>query len=654
MGFAFIGRIAALASALVLSLAFADSASAADSADAQALREAVLRLGGKPCADNGELVCVTVRAPYDHLKDYIVGARNFDFELAVRYADGESRGIFVTVVGGPGDAGIASAQDYIDYYHEDLVTSFDLVFFNQRGTGPTYGFDCADVLAELGLAHPKAIAASPDEASKAARAFARRCTAMTNDLLPYLQTEQAIRDLEIFRQELGAEVKFWLYGVSYGTQFAQQYATAFPEAIAGLILDGVVDLTLDLDAYGWSLRRTVEPLLDRLFAECDALADCHADMGGQPAAEVYKRLAIALVKEDWITTSFPLSSGLMKDRDLIIPMLTGNAAASLYSPESRAEFLRALAAAGRGNYVPMLRLTYSNLGVDSETLEAWDDNWYGGAYYAITCLDYGDAADRGEAKPDEVVGSYVAAMTEEIPLPRLVDRYISDSAICAFWPEAGTAERPAPFIGGDYHTFVLVSDADPATPAEQGQAVYSRIENATLVTKEGGPHVIFGWGDDCPDQLVVDWLLSGTPPAQRDYSCATDFLENYVPLTLTDPAEADDPLALVYGLDDEIYQIPDFYSWDGESALAIGCDYGGSIAISSVGSYDRYRFRDCRFWPDLVVNGEMSERTAGSGALQSRYQISVDGAHQGEIDVLIDWGDGEEEISGTYDGRKIE
>ena len=45
-----------------------------------------------------------------------------------------------------------------------------------------------------------------------------------------VNTEQAIRDSELFRERIGAP-KVWLYGESYGTQLVQAYATQFPQAV---------------------------------------------------------------------------------------------------------------------------------------------------------------------------------------------------------------------------------------------------------------------------------------------------------------------------------------------------------------------------------------------------------------------------------------
>ena len=60
-------------------------------------------------------------------------------------------------------------------------------------------------------------------------------------LLPYLGTQHAVEELEPFRQLTGDE-KFWLYGESYGSQDAQTYAAMHEDHLAGLSLDGTVDL----------------------------------------------------------------------------------------------------------------------------------------------------------------------------------------------------------------------------------------------------------------------------------------------------------------------------------------------------------------------------------------------------------------------------
>ena len=64
--------------------------------------------------------------------------------------------------------------------------------------------------------------ANPAAANADALKFVTDCTAemASNALLPFVDSNQAIRDIEDFRQAIGAP-KVWLYGESYGTQFVQ-------------------------------------------------------------------------------------------------------------------------------------------------------------------------------------------------------------------------------------------------------------------------------------------------------------------------------------------------------------------------------------------------------------------------------------------------
>ena len=54
-------------------------------------------------------------------------------------------------------------------------------------------------------------------------------------------TANAANDIEEVRKAMGFE-SIALYGISYGTVLAQTYAYNYPEHVAGLILDGVVDI----------------------------------------------------------------------------------------------------------------------------------------------------------------------------------------------------------------------------------------------------------------------------------------------------------------------------------------------------------------------------------------------------------------------------
>ena len=147
-------------------------------------------------------------------------------------------------MGGPGGSGIGVADDYLSAFDARLTENMDIVFFDQRGVGPDHGLECPKAQGKFDLTD--ITVAKPDEAIAAARKFATDCPAelKSRDLLGFVDTGAAIRDLEEFRQKIGAP-KVWIYGESYGTQFSQQYATLYPTAVKGVVVDGVVDLALE-------------------------------------------------------------------------------------------------------------------------------------------------------------------------------------------------------------------------------------------------------------------------------------------------------------------------------------------------------------------------------------------------------------------------
>ncbi|HEX9676251.1 MAG TPA: alpha/beta hydrolase, partial [Anaerolineales bacterium] len=198
-------------------------------------------LGGYPCPDS-DFTCVNLDVPLNHFDP--ANLETIEVVFGVLPASGERKGMFVTAVGGPGGSGLASADSYTGTFDPAITEAFDVVFFDQRGIAASGGLQCVEAatafyLSEWDATTPEGEAALAETADR----FADDCVAEmgNSQLLPYLGTEQAVEDLEIFRLAMQDD-RFWLYGESYGTQFAQTYAAAHPEQLAGLILDGPVDL----------------------------------------------------------------------------------------------------------------------------------------------------------------------------------------------------------------------------------------------------------------------------------------------------------------------------------------------------------------------------------------------------------------------------
>lgn len=612
-------------------------------AQAQSLYEASFGLDLVPC-EMSSLSCATLTLPLDHRAND--PSRTIDITFALSFASIESRGILFFFVGGPGASGLASADNYLSSFDESLIQYMDIVFVDQRGTGPDHGLACP--IAQARFESAEVSLDRPDETLAIARTYVADCTQELNrdDLLPFVNSDQAIRDSEAFRQKIGSP-KVWMYGESYGTQFVQAYAAQFPQAVRGVILDGVVDLNLDAQGFYASYTRASESILQRTFAECALNADCARDMGGD-AGQVYDTL-IARLREQPLIVTFPKADGTTEPRQLTAGLVEASAFYALYAPEGRAEFLRALAASARGNPLPLLHLGYSNMYIDPETeLGMEDEGWFSAAFYAITCTDY----DSGPGSPEDRARAILDEARSFAPnAPRLLRSYFLERLACAYWPHQGPSTRPVQYAGGDWPTLVLNSDSDPITPISMAYSVFDNARNAYAVFLQGGPHVIWGRGIDCPDAIVYDLMLDGIPPEAREQHCRQDFLGDYTPLTLTDPAEQTDPLAIARAVDVELYQITPLNNWDGVHPVTIGCDFGGTLTATATYSGTDYRFADCRFWPDLAISGTGTETNNGEPDDRITLALSVSGAASGDILFRMTLRDEAYSLSGTWDGQ---
>ena len=632
------------AAAALLILTASTPPKSTSSPSSNKLEAALDKLGAHRCKDS-KLTCVTLTMPLDQLGNDPKG--HVDIDFAVHFSEQPSKGLLIYLVGGPGSSGLEAAEDSLSDHDSRLGQDMDIVFLDQRGTGDRNAMDCPKASAVYDMATIDLD--KPDAAVALAKAFVAGCVKEMKhtNLLPYVGTDQAIRDLETFRQAIGAP-KVWLYGESYGTQFAQQYAVAFPDAIAGVILDGVIDTNLDAQAYAADDGRAAEGILARLFAFCDDKSSCHADMT-KPAAAVYDDLAARLAKAP-IAIDYPLPDGSTR-RELTRGMLEGAAFSALYGPGDRRDFIRALAAAGRGNLVPLLRLAYYNLALDPLTLEALGySGFYLGAYYGISCQDYAEPG----ADPTALAKSILAeAKTRSAGFPHFPQLYVSDRLPCAFWPAKGKVGRPKPFTGGSYPTVILNSDADPATPISNGYAVFDRVKNGYMITMQGGPHVIMGRDEACPDKIVLGLMLDDQSPIAHEQICDTALTRSYVPLTLQDPADAKDALKVARAVEVELDRFPEFY-WDlGSDPVSIGCDHGGKIEARETKTGREYRFRNCSLWPELRISGTASAHREGDDSDDITLAIDVAGAHQGHLNYHHDWITEATSLGGEYDGKDL-
>lgn len=603
------------------------------------------RLGGYPCPES-EFTCINVTVPVDHFDG--TNTNTIDVIFAVLPASGERKGMFVTSIGGPGGSGLLSADGYTATFDPSIPENFDIVFFDQRGINASEGLYCAQAAADYYQVDADATTTEGEEKLlDATQTFVDACVAEIGetDLLPHLDTKQAVEDLETFRDLMDDE-KLWLYGESYGTQFAQTYATVHPDHVAGLILDGVVDLTLtDIEF----LRQQAAAFNDVLVASLQACNEdeaCAADMGNDTVA-VYDELA-AQLKRGPISFDFPLSNGQIQQREFTLSLLE-SVAGYMYTESDRMVFLRALAAYSRDDtLVPLARVAYNALYLNPDNFEVYDDPSYSDAiYYGVTCRDYAEPGDTAEEQAENFIR---AGDETDTNLPRFSSIFYGDLP-CVYWPYPQVDDaRTAPFTGEGFPTLVLNGTTDPATPYSNAQAVYSRLSNGYLVTELGGPHVIFGWGNECVDGLVTAFLVEDQLPAEHETVCEGVVADEFVPLALANAADYENPLDALADVENEITYLPEYYGMSSTTARASACPYGGTLTFDHGDNGDLFTLTDCAFSQGFVMTGSGSTSyEEGSFTLE----VEVTGLKEGSLTYIRD-AEGAILVTGTYDGEEIE
>ncbi|MER7990563.1 alpha/beta hydrolase [Streptomyces noursei] len=156
---------------------------------------------------------------------------------------GARQGALVFNPGGPG----ASSMQFPLYgalpHWQRTARAYDFVGYAPRGVGRSAPLSCQDP-REFAKA-PTDSVRYPSDAFKRqkvaeARAYARGCAQRAGADLPFYNSINNARDLDMLRAALG-EKKLTFMGASYGTYFGAVYATLFPGHVRRMIFDSVVN-----------------------------------------------------------------------------------------------------------------------------------------------------------------------------------------------------------------------------------------------------------------------------------------------------------------------------------------------------------------------------------------------------------------------------
>lgn len=436
------------------------------------------------------LRCALVAVPLDYAKPR---GSTIKLTIVMRPADDpdQSRGPLVLNPGGPGGSAIAFLRQASLLLPSEVLRQFDLVAVDPRGVGQSTPVDCADNLDPLfDNELTDARASVRARALRREQRLIQQCKVRSGNLLPFLDTASAARDLDRVRIALRTQQISYL-GFSYGTYLGAVYADLFPSRLRATVLDGSVNpnrarrsvsLTSDGSNFG--------DALDAALLDCAANPTCAFNNNGDPS-KAYDALMTAL-------TTKPLKVG---DRAMGRGLAELGVASVLYDGSDGWGLLtEALAHAAVGDGTALLQLSDSYAGRRK-------DGSYNNeleAHYAINCIELShrpspkDAFDRlrdlGDLKRFDAVDLMLT-------LP------------CSFWP-VPPVDRSRTVHAENTSPVLIVGNADdPVTPIENGEALAKAIPNSVLLRWEGSGHTVVGRGVPCIDDAVTTYLVSLTLPA---------------------------------------------------------------------------------------------------------------------------------------------
>jgi pimeloyl-ACP methyl ester carboxylesterase len=546
-------------------------------------------------------------------------------EYAVHHAVGRPSGALFIAVGGPGASGLASAEAMLDGFGRELVDRYDIVFWDQCGIGRSDGHNCPIAGGIYSAVEPTA-----ESAGSFVDACLREAGVRDLDLRRYATTEAA-EDIEAIRAPLGVD-RIVLYGESYGSELAQAYAAVHPDRLAGLILDGPVDLTLSSVDFWAAAAHSFDDTLAATFRECSSDPVCRSDLP-DPAA-TYASVLGALSGGP-ITVSYADFSGTVGQHAFTRAQVEGAVASLMYEPSGRALALRAIAAAAESDFVPLAQLAdLFGPGIDVAVSTF--------AYHAILCADYrvSPTADPHDADAVIAYGRETGALDT-----RMATVYFAQLP-CLYWPvQPDSPARPTPITTLGVPIFVLGAELDPITPIQFGRQIAARAANGYLVESSGGPHVTFGRGNGCVDELIDAFLLHGILPTERTTRCTDVVTDAYIGLTDHDVRDFDDALDAAEAFESELFADPLYSFWSGPGQLPIACRFGGVAIVTATDDRDDFTFDGCEFADGMVVDG--------SGT----YDYGAD-----ELSLDITFADGslhytsgaERVVTGTFRGRTVD
>jgi len=454
----------------------------------------------KSC-EGGDFQCATAKAPMDWKNP---ATKSIDLALIRKTATGTALGSLLVNPGGPGGSGYDFIRDSLDYAVDaKLQQNYDIVGFDSRGVNKSSAVKCyqdpADMDKYLFGVSPNPFGSDAWIADQRASntAFGAACRKYTGDLLGFVDTDSAARDLDLLRATLG-DKKLNYLGYSYGTLLGATYAELYPKKTGHLVLDGALDPATTSFQVGATQAQGFESALRAYIADCESGKDCPFTGSVSAAMTEIRSLLDSLnaspLRND---DGRQLSSSVMFNA-IIFP---------LYN---------------KANWPYLSQLFSSVMSGDASVAFQLADSYYGRtakgtykdnsteAFIAINCLDYA-----AESTTDASLRADAAKLSTLAPT---LGPQLSYDTSCASWPFQPTRTRAPIAADGSAPILVVGTTNDPATPYVWAKALAKQLQNGHLITYKGEGHTAYNKSNSCVNNAVDDFFVGGTVP-KKDPQC---------------------------------------------------------------------------------------------------------------------------------------
>lgn len=467
------------------------------------------------------LQCATLDVPFDRA-DPAVGS----IALAVQRVPTSAPrvGVIVLLAGGPGQPALGPFEALLaPLAHEPALRGFELVAFDQRGTGQSQGLQCPEDGGSLkgGLT-----------------SYVGACGTALGATRPFYTSQESVEDLGSLRQALGG-TPLSLFAVSYGTRVAGMYAREYPRGVARMVLDSLVPST-GPDPLGLVRLHALRRVLDEGI--------CGAGACRSFSSDVYAGLTRVVAE----LHRHPLRARIYDDHGRLRPArVTEDGLLRLLDGLDLAQGTRelapaAIAAAAHGNAAPLARLTHSlqpeapgsrftsplaETAPFTEVLPAGGlgggpfasaappiDSAISSALFTTTFCVENDLPWSPESPPSgraAALHSWLASLSAGATAPFSLAAALAESPLplCMAWPATPPAP-PSPTGLSATATLILSGDDDLRTPYEQDLTLAAGYSDARLLRiPDVGHSTVSTDRTGCAKNAMIVFLASGQAPA---------------------------------------------------------------------------------------------------------------------------------------------